>query len=183
VPTGVAESWLKSSPGVRGYWSVCSGVGGLLGSLQDAPIDPATGQPYNPANYPELNGGAGLKTDISGNEMPNSPHWTVNLGAEYTIPFKGDWSATIRGDGYWQAKSWARVYNLEPYDRLRGWTNFNLTLAVDGPEGLRIEAYVKNLFNSTPVTDSFLNSDDAALTTNIFVLDPRIIGFSVKKDF
>ena len=146
-------------------------------------MDPATGQPYDPANYPELNGGAGLRTDISGNEMPNSPRWTVNVGAEYTIPFSADWSATIRGDGYWQAKSWARVYNLDPYDRLRGWTNFNLTLAVEGPDGLRMEAYVKNLFDSTPITDSFLNSDDAALTTNIFVLDPRIIGFSIAKEF
>jgi outer membrane receptor protein involved in Fe transport len=183
VPTGVAESWLQNSPGVRGYWSVCGGVGGLLGSLQSNPIDPATGMPYDQSNYPELNGGAGLKTDLSGHELPNSPHWTLNVGAEYKLHFSDDWSATIRGDGYWQAKSWARVYNLDPYDRLRGWTNFNLTLAVDGPEGLRIEAYVKNLFNSTPITDSFLNSDDAALTTNVFVLDPRIIGFSVKKDF
>jgi outer membrane receptor protein involved in Fe transport len=183
VPTGVAESWLQGTDGIRGYWSVCGGVGGLLGSLQSAPTDPATGQPYDPANYPELNGGAGLKTDISGNEMPNSPRWTVNVGAEYTIPFSEDWSATIRGDAYWQAKSWARVYNLNPYDRLKSWTNYNLTLAVDGPEGLHMEAYVKNLFNSTPVTDSFLNSDDAALTTNIFVLDPRIIGFSISKSF
>src|SRR3546814_1282467 len=75
-----------------------------------------------------LNGGAGLKTDLSGNELPNSPHWTVNVGAEYTIPFGTEWSATIRGDAYWQAKSWARVYNLNPYDRLRDWTNFNISL-------------------------------------------------------
>src|SRR3546814_11422566 len=90
----------------------------------------------------------------------NSPRWTVNLGAEYTVDFDQDWSATIRGDGYWQAKSWARVYNANPYDRLRDWTNFNLTLRVNGPEGLAIEAYVKHVFNSTPITDAFLNSDD-----------------------
>src|SRR3546814_8932329 len=81
-----------------------------------------------------LNGGAGLKTDLSGNELPNSPHWTVNVGAEYTIPFGTEWSATIRGDAYWQAKSWARVYNLNPYDRLRDWTNFNISLRVDRSE-------------------------------------------------
>ncbi|MGV1683556.1 TonB-dependent receptor [Sphingopyxis sp. NJF-3] len=183
VPTAVAESWLQNTTELVNYWSVCGGIGGLLGLIGAPPTDPATGAPYDPANYPELNGGAGLKTDLSGKEMPNSPRWTVNLGAEYTIPFGEDWSATIRGDGYWQAKSWARVYNLNPYDRLRNWTNFNLTFAVDGPEGLHMEAYVKNVFNSTPVTDSFLNSDDAALTTNIFVLDPRIIGFSISKTF
>ncbi|MBB5708508.1 TonB-dependent receptor [Sphingopyxis panaciterrulae] len=184
VPTAVAERWLQDNQALGNYWGVCGGVGGLLGMLIYPPImDPATGQPYDPANYPELNGGAGLKTDLSGNEMPNSPRWTVNLGAEYTMHFGDNWSTTIRGDGYWQAKSWARVYNLNPYDRLRSWTNFNLTLAVDGPEGLHMEAYVKNVFNSTPITDSFLNSDDAALTTNVFTLDPRIIGFSIAKKF
>src|SRR3546814_11363502 len=81
--------------------------------------------------------------------------------------FDQDWSATIRGDGYWQAKSWARVYNLNPYDRLRDWTNFNLTLRVNGPEGLAIEAYVKNVFNSTPHTDAFLTSDDTGLTPSV----------------
>ncbi|AVA12948.1 hypothetical protein [Sphingopyxis sp. MG] len=59
---------------------------------------------------------------MSDNELPNSPHWAVNLGAEYTIPLSDGWGATVRGDGYWQGKSWARVYNLTPYDRLRDWT-------------------------------------------------------------
>lgn len=184
VPTAVAEQWLQDNQALGNYWGVCGGVGGLLGFLIYPPImDPATGEPYDPANYPELNGGAGLRTDISGNEMPNSPRWTLNVGGEYTIPFDENWSATVRADGYWQAKSWARVYNLDPYDRLRGWTNFNLSLAIDGPDGFRVEGYVKNVFNATPITDSFLNSDDAALTTNIFMLDPRIIGVNISKEF
>src|SRR5690606_31226835 len=106
--------------------------------------DPAFGgTAYDHANYPELNGGAGLKADLGGNELPNSPRWTANLGAQYTVDFDQDWSATIRGDAYWQAKSWARVYNSNPYDRLRGWTNFNLSVRVEGPEDLTFEAYVK----------------------------------------
>jgi outer membrane receptor protein involved in Fe transport len=184
IPTPLAEAWLEKAEGTQFAWQPCGGVGGLLGAFFGAGLtDPATGQIYDPANYPELNGGAGLYTDLSSNELPNSPRWTVNLGAQYTIPFEGDWSATIRGDGYWQAKSWARVYNLNPYDRLRAWTNFNISLRVDGPDDLSIEAYVKNVFNSTPITDAFLNSDDSGLTTNVFTLDPRIIGFSIAKKF
>ncbi|SBV34529.1 TonB-dependent receptor [uncultured Sphingopyxis sp.] len=184
VPTHIAEGWLNMSQGFQYAANVCGGIRGLVGGLFGARVlDPLTGQRYDPANYPELNGGAGLYTELGGNELPNSPHWTVNLGAEYTIPFGTDWSATIRGDGYWQAKSWARVYNLNPYDRLRDWTNFNISLRVDGPDDLSIEAYVKNVFNSTPITDAFLNSDDSGLTTNVFTLDPRIIGFSIAKKF
>jgi len=182
VPVHIAEAWLQTQEGVSGSWKLCGGVGGILGITGRTVVDPLTGAPYDPANY-GLNGGAGFYSDLGGKELPNSPHWTVNLGAEYTIPFDGDWSATIRGDGYWQAKSWARVYNLNPYDRLRDWTNFNLTLRVNGPDDLSIEAYVKNVFNSTPITDAFLNSDDSGLTTNVFMLDPRIIGFSIAKKF
>jgi len=183
VPTFVAEAWLNRTDAIQQYWQVCGGLGGPLGAFPPIVTDPNTGQLYDQANYPELNGGAGLYTDLSGNELPNSPHWTVNLGAEYTIPFNDGWSATVRGDGYWQGKSWARVYNLNPYDRLRDWTNFNISLRVDGPDDLSIEAYVKNVFNSTPITDAFLNSDDSGLTTNVFTLDPRIIGFSIAKKF
>lgn len=183
VPTHVAEQWLQSQGGVGGNFRMCGGFNGTLATISPQLIDPRTGAAYDVANYPEINGGAGFYTDLKGNELPNSPRWTVNLGAEYTIPFDGDWSATIRGDGYWQAKSWARVYNLNPYDRLRDWTNFNISLRVDGPDNLSIEAYVKNVFNSTPITDAFLNSDDSGLTTNVFTLDPRIIGFSIAKKF
>jgi outer membrane receptor protein involved in Fe transport len=184
VPTPVAERWLQNNPALVDSWHMCGGIGGFFGPGRSNIKDPAFGnQPYDVANYPELNGGAGLYTDLTGNELPNSPRWTVNVGAEYGVPFSDGWTATLRGDAYWQAKSWARVYNLNPYDRLRDWTNFNISLRVDGPDDLSIEAYVKNVFNSTPITDAFLNSDDSGLTTNVFTLDPRIIGFSIAKKF
>jgi outer membrane receptor protein involved in Fe transport len=180
VPVGVAEAFLNSTPGTLNYWNLCGGLGN---PARYPLIDPATGAVYDVNNYPEINGGSGIRADLGGNELPNSPHFTANFGAEYTIPFGEDWSATIRGDAYWQGKSWARVYNLNPYDRLKSWTNFNLSLRVNGPENLTIEAYVKNVFNSTPITGAFLNSDDSGLTTNVFTLDPRIVGFSIAKKF
>lgn len=48
---------------------------------------------------------------------------------------------------------------------------------------LAFQLYVKNLFDDAPITDFFTNSDDTGLTTNVFTLDPRIIGFSVTKSF
>jgi len=112
IPTHMAEAWLNSANGIQRNWTMCGGLGGLLGVLYGRGLmDPRTGDLYDSANYPELNGGAGFYTELGGNELPNSPRWTANLGAEYTVPFDGDWSATLRGDAYWQAKSWARVYN------------------------------------------------------------------------
>ena len=183
VPTPVAESFLikaGSTPNLV-YWNMCGGF--LNNNAAAAVIDPATGQPYDVRNYPELNGGAGLKADLGGNELPNSPHFTLNVGAEYTIPFADEWAATVRGDMYWQAQSWWRVYNLKPFDRLEAWSSVNFTVRVDGPDGLAIEAYVKNAFDNTAITGAFLNSDDSGLTTNVFTTDPRLIGFSITKTF
>ena len=129
------------------------------------------------------NGGAGFFDDLSGNELPNAPHWTMSVGAQYGWQFMEGWKATVRGDAYWQAQSWARVYNSDPYDKLHGWYNVNLSAWIENQDGLKIEFYAKNLLDKTPITDAFLNSDDTALTTNVFVLDPRLLGLSIKKDF
>lgn len=179
VPTHVAENYLQSSPWITAYWNVCGGLGGLLGwsGLYPPPNDVEFGNaPYDVNNYPELNGGAGLHADLSGNELPNAPRWTVSIGAQYTWDVFTDWSMTLRGDAYWQGQSWARVYNSDPYDRLKSWYNVNLSLLIESPGDMSIELYVKNVFDHTPITGAFLNSDDTGLTTNVFTLDPRIIG-------
>ena len=89
----------------------------------------------------------------------------------------------MRGDAYWQSQSWARVYNAVN-DKLHGWYNFNLGVTLENRNlGLQAEFYVKNLLDKSPITDAFLNSDDTALTTNVFVLDPRLVGFNLRKTF
>src|SRR5690606_23059940 len=129
------------------------------------------------------NGGTGFFKELGGKELPNAPHWTASLGAQYRMPLPGGWDATLRGDFYWQSQSFARVYNSQ-YDKLRAWTNTNVSLWVENPDwGVTAEVYVKNVFDETPITDAFLNSDDSGLTTNIFTLDPRLVGVSVRKSF
>ncbi|MGE5501019.1 MAG: TonB-dependent receptor domain-containing protein, partial [Ignavibacteriales bacterium] len=104
------------------------------------------------------NGSAGFDADLGGNKLPNAPHWTVSLGAQYGHDiFDGSWRATVRADAYWQSQSWARVYNDNPYDKLHGWYNVNLSAWIERPEDdLKIEFYAKNLLDKTPITDAFL---------------------------
>jgi iron complex outermembrane receptor protein len=140
------------------------------------------GRTYTPG-IDAPNGGTGFYDEIGGNELPNAPHWTASLGAQYRLALPGGWDATLRGDFYWQDESFARVYNTE-YDRLKAWTNTNISLWVENPDwGVTAEVYVKNAFDETPITDAFLNSDDSGLTTNVFTLDPRLVGVSVRKSF
>ena len=136
---------------------------------------------YNPLTDAP-NAGRGIETDLGGNELPNAPRWTVNVGAQYTFEF-GDWELTPRADYYWQDKSFFRVYNTE-YDRLESWDNLNLSATLMSPgDGLMFQAYVKNVFDDAPIVGAFTNSDDTQLTTNVFTLDPRIFGFNITKNF
>ncbi len=132
---------------------------------------------------PAPNNGEGFDKDISGNKLPNAPPLTVSFGAQYTLPLSTDWASTLRGDYYWQDYSWARVFNDNPYDRLRGYTNVNLTLIFTNQNGWQVMLYDKNVFNTTAITGDFLNSDDSGLTTNVFLTDPKLIGIRVTKNW
>ncbi|MBX9403379.1 TonB-dependent receptor [Lysobacter sp. BMK333-48F3] len=148
--------------------------GGFYESLLGFSYDPRTDGP---------NGGQGFYADLGGNELPNAPRLTFNLGAQYTFLLGDSWDLTVRGDYYRQSKSYARVYNTVN-DRLRSWSNANFSLTLNRPQSdLSVQLYVKNAFDKTPITDAFVNSDDSGLTTNVFTLDPRIVGLSVRKGF
>lgn len=137
---------------------------------------------FDPAN-PAINNGEGFAKDLSGNELPNAPPLTVAAGAQYTIPLSSNWAGTVRADYYWQDYSWARVFNDNPYDRIRGYTNVNLTLIFTNQNGWQVMLYDKNVFNETAITGDFLNSDDSGLTTNVFLTDPKLIGIRVMKNW
>jgi outer membrane receptor protein involved in Fe transport len=157
-------------------------------------LDPVTGKPYvanpDPTNLPGYigfdpktapNGGEGFAKNLSGNQLPNTPHLTLSAGVQYTLPVGKDWAATMRGDVYYQSNSYARIFNDRPYDQLHGYTNVNLSTTFADASGLEVMLYVKNLFNTAAITGAFLNSDDTALTTNVFVTDPRLYGLRVTK--
>ena len=125
----------------------------------------------------------GTAADLSGNELPNSPHWTTSVGAQYRFELSDGWSATLRGDYYRQSKQFARVYNTA-YDTLKSWDNGNITLKVEKPEwGLAIDAYVKNIGNKTPIVDAYTTDDSSGLFTNVITAEPRLYGIAISKSW
>jgi iron complex outermembrane receptor protein len=183
---------------------------GACGEAYGQHIDPVTGAPYTPnpteyncgfyppnpptycplpplyAGYPGFNpltapnGGAGFSKNLSGNQLPNAPHFTTSLTAEYTMPVSDDWAATFHTDFYWQSQQWARVFE-DSIDKIHGYSNVNLSLILTSANGWDVMAYVKNVFDVTAITGTFLNSDDTGLTTNVFLTDPRLFGVRVTK--
>ncbi len=191
LPTAVVNEMLRlGQPGVNNALTV-----GCLDAYSYGG-DPVTGAPYvhnpNPTVFPGYagfdpstapNNGEGFAKDLSGNQLPNTPHFTTSLSADYTMPVSSDWVGTLHGDFYWHSDSFARVFNDRPYDELRGYTNVNLALTFSNQDGWQAMAYVKNVFDTTAITGAFLNSDDSALTTNIFVTDPRLFGIRITKNW
>ncbi|HEV2561084.1 MAG TPA: TonB-dependent receptor [Rhizomicrobium sp.] len=168
---------LTNLPYVKSPSVWCDNLGG--GCITNDPISGYAG--FDPRTAP--NGGQGFNKDLGGNQLPNAPHFTTSLSAEYTMPVSADWAATLHSDFYWQSQSFARVFNDRPYDKIRGYSNVNLALILTGASGWQVMGYLKNMFDTTAITGAFLNSDDTALTTNVFLTDPRLYGVRVTKNF
>ena len=66
---------------------------------------------------------------------------------------------------------------------MHGYTNLNFALIFTNQDGWQAMAYVKNVLDTTAITGAFLNSDDTALTTNVFLTDPRLFGLRVTKNW
>jgi iron complex outermembrane receptor protein len=172
------------NPDISG--SACYNAGGCPTGYPG--FDPLSVDPNAPANVNDglglpPNDGAGFSKNVGGDKLPNAPPYTISAGAQYTVPLSQDWAGTLRGDFYWQDSSWWRVFDDNPYDRLRGYDTVNLTLIFTNQNGWQVMLYDKNVFNVTAITGAFLNSDDTGLTTNVFLTDPKLIGIRVTKNW
>ena len=205
VPAGSSAQWgAAGDPALINLGGKGGGNAGACELAYQLGYDPVTAAPYvaNPTTGSGLsmlawkpgyagwdpstapNNGEGFYTDLSGNELPNAPHVTVSVNADYTVPLGGDWLTTIHGDYYYQGKSWARIFNRPDYDRIRPYSTFNAALLLHNEAaGWNIMAYVKNVFNKTAITGAFLLSDDTQLVTNMFLTEPRRYGLRVTKEF
>src|SRR6185437_14502464 len=146
LPATVVRQLIEAQPypdlfgsGLSGACDAAYNPGGLssFGAALDQAVFANAG--FDPATAP--NNGEGFAKDLSGNELPNAPHFTTSFGVDYTIPLTGDWAATLHGDFYWQSESWARILNDDPYDRLHGYTNVNLALILTAENGWQVMGY------------------------------------------
>ena len=127
--------------------------------------------------------GQGVAVALDGKELPNSPKWTLNLGAQYTFEFGSDWQAILRADYYRQDDSYARIFNSTT-DALKGYKNVNATLTVTNSAlDMDLQVFVKNLTDESPITDLYLTDDSSGLFTNTFTMDPRTYGVALTKRF
>jgi outer membrane receptor protein involved in Fe transport len=140
---------------------------------------------FNPLDESQgHNHGEGFYKDLSGHALPNAPHYTVTVTADYTLPLPSDWLMTLHTDLYYQSEAWTRIFNDPGYDKLKAYTNVNLAaIFANEDAGWKVMAYVKNVFDRDSITGAFLNSDDTGLTTNVFLTEPRLYGLRITKEW
>ena len=137
---------------------------------------------FDPNTVP--NQGRGVSKQLGGNELPNAPDFTATLSTDYTLPLANEWLLTFHGDAHWQSDSWWRVFNDHEYNRLDEFYTINLAAILENDDaGWRVMAYVKNVLDNDALTGAFLNSDDSGLTTNVFLVEPRLYGLRVTKNW
>ena len=125
----------------------------------------------------------GVPVELSGNNLPNAPQWTISLGAQYTFEIASGWDFTARVDYYKQTSTFSRIYNSVP-DRIPGWENVNITLTLTNPDsGFTIDAFVKNATDETALNDTYLTDDSSGLFRNGFYGDPRTYGLAISYEF
>ena len=81
--------------------------------------------------------------NIRGNRSARFPEWSWNLSSTYTGQVNADWEWYVRGDISYMGEAFAGTTNLAT---LEGYTLVNGRVGFE-KEDLRIEVYVKNLFD------------------------------------
>lgn len=98
----ILNSRLVDGLGLVALAALCGGspIGTFNPEVPGVNLSRLFGFTYNPLTEAP-NGGRGFYADLEGNELPNSPHLTFNIGAQYTFFVdQGDWELTFRGDYY-----------------------------------------------------------------------------------
>ncbi|MBI1251875.1 MAG: TonB-dependent receptor plug domain-containing protein [Alphaproteobacteria bacterium] len=129
------------------------------------------------------NGSDGIAADLDGNSLPNTPEYTVSFGMQYTFNLGGGWTATPRGDVYYQADSFARIFN-GPNDELDSYTIGNAQVRFEHEDnGWYGSIFVKNVSDEDVITDLYLTDQSSGLFSNAFLLEPRTYGVTLGKRF
>jgi outer membrane receptor protein involved in Fe transport len=125
----------------------------------------------------------GFQANLKGNELPNASDWTVKAGFQYSLPDFRGWVATPRVDFYWRSEMFGRVYNTKK-DIIPSWEQLdaNLSITKDGSPWI-FELWGKNLQDNDDVTGHYFTDPTSANFTNLFLLEPRTFGATIRYTF
>ncbi|MCB1845260.1 MAG: TonB-dependent receptor, partial [Halioglobus sp.] len=125
----------------------------------------------------------GLPVNLEGNSLPNSPEFSVNLGAAYTWMLDNGMHLTAGTNYYWQDSFFTRVFNTVN-DEVDEWNVWNGTLLLESADqSWYTEAWIRNITDEDSVTGQWLADQNLGLITAQFLLEPRTYGITLGYNF
>jgi outer membrane receptor protein involved in Fe transport len=157
-------------------YGVCTGA--VLTQIANSGLPFALSDPAYPGSTP-----TGVPVNIQGNQLGNTPPYSLSFGAQYATPAGGGFNLVSRVDYFWEAPMYGRIFN-GPADVIRSYGVMNALVTLNAPDNeWYVQAYAKNLLGGSHVTGSYLTSSSSGLWTGVFYGDPRIVGFTVGAKF
>lgn len=130
-----------------------------------------------------LPGCAGIPVDLSGNKIPGSPEFSLNLAASYSMQLGNAGSLSAGVQYYWQDEYYSRIFNGVT-DTIEEWDVWNATLRFTPEQGnWYVELWGRNLGDDDFVTGQYRIDASSGLGTNQFLLDPRTYGVTLDYAF
>jgi outer membrane receptor protein involved in Fe transport len=125
----------------------------------------------------------GMPVDVEGNQLPNSPEFSVNFNVQYSHEVAGGYEMAYRFQYYWQDEYYARIFNTER-DRIDAWKTMDAQVTLRAPDDKwLLEAWVKNIADEDHITGLYTTDATSGLFTNSFLMDPRTFGITAAYNF
>ena len=124
----------------------------------------------------------GVAVDLSGNQLPNAPEASYNIGLNYTNEVAGN-RINISLEYYWQEDFYYRIYNT-PSDLIQSWEVYNLNASIrEKDDKWSMNFFIKNITNDDFITGAYFTDASSGNFTNVFLLDPRTVGANFRINF
>lgn len=119
--------------------------------------------------------------DLAGNRLTQSPTYTLNLSADYTLHSKiGDFN--LRGEGRFAGKTFFTQYNLD-HTSQPSYSLFNAFLNWKDGNGLTVGAFVRNIGNKRIISSGLIGSGLVGFPFVGTYEPPRTYGISLGYTF
>ena len=118
----------------------------------------------------------GVKVNVRGNQLPQSPEFKASAGVQYTIELGNGLSLVPRYDITLTGNSTGSIFN-DNADRIPSYVIQNAQVQLNGKdERWYARAFIQNIANNNATTGLYVTDQSSGLFTNIFTLEPRRYG-------
>ena len=153
--------------------------GGIF-SCRSALVDGALIPTMNMLGDLDVTSAPGVAFDLSGNELQNSPEYSINLGAQYTLPLDNGMSLTARTDYYYQDEMFASIYNTTEQDVVDAWDVWNAQVTLNAADDAWfVRGFIQNILDEDHITGQTTGGSGTGLATTAYLLDPQLYGLEV----